>query len=244
MPTVTSVMAELKKRGTEKTRKIYARHGMDTDNMFGVSVADLKIVAKTIKGQQALASELYATGNLDAMYLAGMVADGSQMTPKQLHEWVEGAENLRMIAEYTVPWVTVENPHARDLAMQWIKSKKEHVASSGWSTYSGLVATKPDDALDLTEIESLLGAVVKGIKSAKNRVRYTMNVFVIAVGGVRQALSETSQSHGSSNRRRFRGSGRYRVQRAACHCVHRKNRGSRPGRPETKNNPMLGRGTH
>jgi 3-methyladenine DNA glycosylase AlkD len=194
MPTVTSVMAELKKRGTEKTRKIYARHGMATDNMFGVSVADLKIIAKTIKGQQALASELYATGNLDAMYLAGMVADGSQMPPKQLHEWVASAENLQMIAEYTVPWVTVENPHARELAMQWIKSKKEQVASSGWSTYSGLVATKPNDTLDLAEIESLLGAVVREIKSAKNRVRYTMNGFVIAVGSYVKPLAKQAKA--------------------------------------------------
>jgi 3-methyladenine DNA glycosylase AlkD len=194
MPTVTSVMAELKKRGTEKTRKIYARHGMATDNMFGVSIADLKVIAKTIKGQQALACALYETGNMDAMYLAGMVADGSQMTPKQLNEWVEGAANLQMIAEYTVPWVTVENPHARDLALQWIKLKKEHVASSGWSTYSGLVATKPDEALDLREIESLLGAVVKGIKSAKNRVRYTMNGFVIAVGSYVKPLATEAKA--------------------------------------------------
>ncbi len=87
-----------------------------------------------------------------------------------------------MISEYTVPSVAVENMHARDLAMQWIKSKKEHVASSGWSTYSGLVATKADGALDLSEIEDLLRTVVKGIHSAQNRVRYTMNGFVIAVG--------------------------------------------------------------
>jgi len=182
MPTVASIMAELKKKGTEKTRKIYARHGMATDNLFGVSVAELKVIAKTIKGQQALACELYETGNLDAMYLAGMVADGSQMTQKQLHAWAEGAANLQMIAEYTVPWVTVENTHARDLALHWIKSKKEHVASSGWCTYSGLLATKADGALDLAEIENLLGTVVKGISSAQNRVRYTMNGFVIAVG--------------------------------------------------------------
>ena len=182
MPTVTSIIAELKKKGTEKTRKIYARHGMATNNMFGVSIADLKVIAKTIKGQQALACELYETGNLDAMYLAGMVADGSQMTHKQLHGWAEGAANLQMIAEYTVPWVAVENPHARELALQWIKSKKEHVASSGWCTYSGLLATKADDALDLVEIENLLGTAVKGISSAQNRVRYTMNGFVIAVG--------------------------------------------------------------
>src|ERR1700675_1766943 len=137
MPTVISVMAELKKKVSEKTRSMYYRHGMGAGRMFGVSMADLKVIAKTIKGQQALACELYETGNLDAMYLAGMVADGSQMTPKQLNEWVQGAANLQMISEYTVPWVTVENADARDLAKQWIKSKKEHVASSGWCTYSG-----------------------------------------------------------------------------------------------------------
>jgi 3-methyladenine DNA glycosylase AlkD len=194
MPTVASIMAELKKKGKESTRKIYARHGMATENMYGVSVADLKVIAKTIKGQQALACELYATGNMDAMYLAGMVADGSNMTAKELNAWAEGAANLQMIAEYTVPWVTVENSHARDLAMQWIKSKKEHVASSGWCTFSGLVATKPDDELDLTEIERLLGLIVKEIKSAQNRERYTMNGFVISVGSYVKPLAKQAKN--------------------------------------------------
>jgi 3-methyladenine DNA glycosylase AlkD len=194
MPTAASIMAELKKNGTEKTRKIYARHGMATENMYGVSVADLKVIAKTIKGQQALACELYATGNLDAMYLAGMVADGSKMSAKELNAWAEGAANLQMIAEYTVPWVTVENPQARELALQWMKSKKERVACAGWCTYSGLVATKPDDVLDLAEIESLLGTVVKGIKSAQNRVRYTMNGFVISVGAYLKPLLKQAKA--------------------------------------------------
>ncbi len=182
MLTVTSIMAELKKKGSEKMRNMYARHGMATERMFGVSIADLKAIAKTIKGQQALACELYETGNLDAMYLAGLVADGSQMTKKQLNGWAEGAANLQMISEYTVPWVTVENRDARDLAIQWIKSKKQRVASSGWCTYAGLVAVKPDEELDVSEIEGLLGTIVKDINGAQNRVRYTMNGFVIAVG--------------------------------------------------------------
>src|SRR5690242_3210046 len=124
MLTVASIMAQLKKKGSTQTRKIYSRHGMVTDKMYGVSAADLKVLAKTIKGQHALACELFETGNLDAMYLAGMVADGSQMTAKQLNAWAEGAADLQMIAEYTVPWVTVENPNARELALQWMKSKK------------------------------------------------------------------------------------------------------------------------
>jgi len=182
MPTVASIMSQLKKKGKESTRKTYARHGMATENMYGVSVADLKVIAKTIKGQQELACELYATGNLDAMYLAGMVADGSKMSAKELNAWAEGAANLQMIAEYTVPWVAVENPQGRELALQWMKSKKERVACSGWCTYSGLLATKPDEALDLAEIKDLLSVIVNGIKSAQNRVRYTMNGFVIAAG--------------------------------------------------------------
>src|ERR1700675_3904140 len=99
-----------------------------------------------------------------------------------------------MVAEYTVPWVKMENPHGRDLGMQWIKSKKEHVASSGWCTYSGLVGTKPDDALDLAEIKSLLGTIVKGIKSAQNRVRHTMKGFVIAVGSYVKPLSKQAKA--------------------------------------------------
>jgi 3-methyladenine DNA glycosylase AlkD len=198
MPSVASVMAELKKKGTEKTRKIYARHGMATDNMFGVSMADLKTIAKTIKGQQALACELYATGNLDAMYLAGMVADGSKMTSKELNAWAEGAANLQMISEYTVPWVAVENANGRDLALQWMKSEHEHVAASGWCTYSGLLATKPDEDLNLPEIRELLETVVKEIKDPRNRVRYTMNGFVISVGAyvkplLRQAKAAARQ---------------------------------------------------
>jgi 3-methyladenine DNA glycosylase AlkD len=182
MPTAATILSALKSKGKEGTRKIYARHGMAADRVYGVSVADLKAVAKTVKGQQALALELYATGIMDAMYLAGMVADGAKMSRDELNQWAEGAAQMQMIAEYTVPWVTVENPMGRELALEWLGSKKEHIASAGWCTYSGLAATKPDSALDLNEIESLLARVVRELAGAPNRVRYTMNGFVVAVG--------------------------------------------------------------
>ena len=175
-------MAELRTKGTEKGRNVYVRHGAPADRVLGVSVADLKVIAKTIKGQQALACELYDTGIMDAMYLAGIVADGAQMSKEQLNKWAKGAANMQMISEYTVPWVATENPHGRDLALRWIKSKQEHVAAAGWCTYAGLLATKADEDLDFKEIEQLLGTAVKGVRSAPNRVRYTMNGFVIAVG--------------------------------------------------------------
>jgi len=193
-PTAASILADLKSKGKESTRKIYARHGMDPARVYGVSVAELKLIAKTIKKQQALALDLYATGIMDAMYLAGMVANGAQMTRAQLDTWAEGAAGLPMIAETTVPWVAVESPYGRELALQWIQSSKEQVATSGWNTLSGLVATQPDSALDLKEIESLLNKVEKGIHTAPNRVRYTMNGFLIHVGTYVQSLVKQAKA--------------------------------------------------
>ncbi len=182
MPSANSILTELKKKGTAQARKIYARHGMTTENMFGVSVADLKAIAKQIKGQQSLACELYESGNFDAMYLAGLVADGAQLSVKQLNDWAERTEGMRMISEYTIPWVATDHPHARDLALQWIASKQEHIASAGWRTYAALLSKEPDANLDLAQIQELLNSVVKEIKTAPNRVRYNMNGFVISVG--------------------------------------------------------------
>ena len=180
MNTVDQVLKELKRKGSAQTRKTYARHGAPSD-MFGVKVADLKPIARKIKGRQELACELYETGNSDAMYLAGMVADGALMSRRQLDSWARGA-TWSMLSEYTVAWVAAESPHARDLALKWIGSRKESIASSGWATYAGIVATTPDEELDLDEIRKLLDRVVSQIDAAADRVRYTMNGFVIAVG--------------------------------------------------------------
>jgi hypothetical protein len=178
--TLESVMAGLKAKGSEKTRATYVRHGIPAERAMGVSVADLKVIAKGLKGQQAVALELYATGMMEAMYLAGMVAKGSLMTRGELTSWAQGAAGMSMVAEHTVPWVTVESAAGRELAMEWMRSKE--LAPSGWCTYSGLVATLPDEALDLKEVERLLGVVVTEIDAAANRERYTMNGFVISVG--------------------------------------------------------------
>jgi hypothetical protein len=197
MPRLSSIMTDLKKKGTAQTRKIYSRHGMDPDRVLGVSIADLKVIAKSVKGQQALAQELYATGTMEAMYLACLVADGARLSREQLNEWVEWAAGLQTISEYSVPWVTVDRPDARVVALEWMRSKEAHIAAAGWNTYSGLVSVLPDEVLDFAEIQSLLDTVVEEIGSAPNRVRCTMNGFVISVGGyVKPILKQAKAAAG------------------------------------------------
>ncbi|MBA4064726.1 MAG: DNA alkylation repair protein [Isosphaera sp.] len=179
--TAQDVLAELKTLGSEQTKKTFLRHGA-REPFFGVRVGDLKVLQKKIKRDHALALALYDTGNSDAMYLAGLVADPPKMTKAQLRRWAKAAY-WEMLSCYTVAWVASESPHGRELALEWMAADSEQVASAGWSTYASLVSIKSDTDLDLAEVEKLLGRVRAEIGSAANRVRYCMNNFVIAVGG-------------------------------------------------------------
>lgn len=187
----SKIMEELAQLGSEQTRKTFRNHGAP-ESMFGVKVGDLKPIAKRLKGQQATALELYDSGNSDAMYLAGMIADGAQMTAKQLDAWARDA-SWHMISEYTVPGVAAMHPKATSIATKWMKSKQAHIASCGWATYSLWVGVTPDDDLDLDEIRSLLDSVKRSIDDAPNRVRYCMNGFVISVGSYVTPLLKEAQ---------------------------------------------------
>jgi 3-methyladenine DNA glycosylase AlkD len=178
--TLEETMKELAAKGTEQTRKTWLRHGAK-EPIFGVKIGDMKPIHKRIKGDQQLALKLYATGNSDAMYLAGMVADGRKMTRAQLDRWVKAA-NWELISGTTVPWVASEHPEGFDIAMKWIDSPREDISVAGWSTLAAIVATVPDDKLPVKQVGALLDRVVKTLKTSQNRVRYVMNGFVISVG--------------------------------------------------------------
>ncbi len=178
--TLDEVMQELASKATASTKKTMLRHGA-VEPLFGVRIGDLKPLEKKLKGQQELALELYATKNSDAMYLAGLIADGSKMSKKQLELWVKEA-TWHMIAGCTVPWVASDHPQAIAMASKWIDSKKELVATAGWATLSSVVCVRPDAELPIDELSELLDRIVLKLHSSANRVRYAMNSYVICVG--------------------------------------------------------------
>ncbi|MFT4516217.1 MAG: hypothetical protein ACI91B_004939, partial [Planctomycetota bacterium] len=75
---------------------------------------------------------------------------------------------------------------------------QEHVAAAGWCTYAGIMTTTADDDLDFAKIKALLKRVEKEIDGGKNRVRYTMNGFVIAVGSAVTPLAK--QAHATAKK--------------------------------------------
>ncbi|MBL4649052.1 MAG: DNA alkylation repair protein [Aureispira sp.] len=189
--TQKEVLEELEAFGDERTKNTFLKHGAK-EPLFGVKVGDLKKILKKTKKNHALSLELYATGNTDAMYLAGLMADEKQITAAHLDDWVRKAY-WYYLSEFTVPWLAAETDYGFELAKKWIESKEEGIASAGWATFSNIASIRPDEALDIEAYSQLLDQVAKEIEQAQNRVRYAMNSFVIAVGSYIPVLTKKAQ---------------------------------------------------
>jgi 3-methyladenine DNA glycosylase AlkD len=178
--TFAEVMTALEKLGTEQTRKTWTKQGAVGD-FWGVKIGDMKVVQKKIKHNHELALALYNTRNADAMYFAGLISEPQKMSKADLQHWA-AQSTWHMLSEYTVAWTASESNFGRELAIEWMDSEKELIAAAGWSTYSNLLALKPDEELNEKEIKALLQRMGTTIQQQTNRVKYTMNGFLISVG--------------------------------------------------------------
>ena len=120
-------MQELQSLGKEKTKKIYILNGAH-EQLFGVTTGDMKSISKKIKIDHALAEKLYASGNYDPMYFAGVIAD--PMSEADYERWIEQAY-FYMISDFVVAVTLSESTIAQQVSDKWIKSNKELKASAG-----------------------------------------------------------------------------------------------------------------
>jgi 3-methyladenine DNA glycosylase AlkD len=190
--TLQEVMTELEKMGDANTKKTLMRHGAK-EPFYGVKVADLKKILKKTKKNHQLSLELFQTGNSDAMYLAGLMADENQISKKDLNDWVKKAYWF-YLSEYAVPWVAAETDFGFELGMEWIDSKEENIKAAGWATLASFASYQPDEKIDTKAYSNLLDRVQEKIHKAENREKYAMNGFIIATASYIPSLTEKAKA--------------------------------------------------
>lgn len=183
-----TVMHELEALGKERTKKMYLSSGA-REPVFGVPTGAMKPIARKIKIDQALAEELYQTGNYDAMYFAGIIADPKAMTQKDFDRWMDGAY-FYMLSDYVVAVTLSESDIAQQVADKWIASGEELRMSAGWSCYCWLLGNRPDSEFSEQKISAMLDVVQKTIHESPERTKASMNNFLYTVGISYKPLSE------------------------------------------------------
>ena len=186
---VDDILKELEGMGSASVKAMLMKNHGVREPCFGVKIGDMKSIVKRVKVDHELALALYDTGNYDAMYLAGLIADDARMTKRDLDHWVRRAEG-GCLASATVAWVAAGSPHGWEMAMKWIESKTLNTAVAGWATLSCLVALKEDAELDLGAVEQLVTRIGETIHDVPDFIRYGMNQFVISVGAYIISLTD------------------------------------------------------
>ncbi|OZI10769.1 DNA alkylation repair protein [Bacillaceae bacterium SAS-127] len=177
---VETVMQELEVLGKERSKKMYISNGAH-EPVFGVATGAMKPIAKKIKRDQRLAEELYATGNYDAMYFAGIIADPTVMTEPDFDRWMDGAY-FYMLSDYVVAVTLSESDIAQDVADKWIASGEELRMSAGWSCYCWLLGNRKDHEFSESKISDMLDMVKNTIHDSPERTKSAMNNFLYTVG--------------------------------------------------------------
>jgi 3-methyladenine DNA glycosylase AlkD len=88
MSSVDEVLKRLKVKPRHDKLAGMARYGINVKNRYGVSIPELRKLAKEIGKRHNLALDLWKTGISDAMILASMVAEPEKLTEEQMEEWV------------------------------------------------------------------------------------------------------------------------------------------------------------
>ena len=186
--TAQDILGTLKKLGKPQTAAIYKRHGAG-DNVFGVLSSEIARLQKKIKVDQALATELWRTGNAEARILALQVADPARLTRSSADAMVKDGP-VRFVGPYLSELVA-RSPISDDAMRAWMKSPDEATREMGYSLLAARLKEDPASVTD-AEAEKVLATIEKNIHSSPNWARRAMNGALISIGVFKPALRKTA----------------------------------------------------
>jgi len=93
--TLSEALKQLKALGSAKVRAQNAKSGAG-ENQFGVSLGDIRVLAKKFRADHALALALWDTGNVDAQFLATLLVQPKQLSAKELDRMVRSITFVRV----------------------------------------------------------------------------------------------------------------------------------------------------
>lgn len=188
---VPAILAELRRMGSERDRKGMARYGINVENAFGVSVYELRKVAKRLGTDHDLALGLWATGNHEARLLACFVDDPAAVTAEQTEAWASDFDSWDICDEATTSLFDL-TAHAWTKAAAWAERDDEWVRRAGFALMAGL-AVHDETATDRAFVK-LLPLIEGGATDDRNFVKKAVNWALRNIGKRNRALNVAAVS--------------------------------------------------
>lgn len=174
--TLKEALKQLKALGNEKVRAQNAKAGAG-DNQFGVSLGEIRTLAKTIRTNHALALSLWDSGNIDAQFLATLLIEPKKLSSEEMNRLVRSITFVR-VADWFNSYVVANHPDKETLRQEWMTTDDRWAARAGWQLTASRVGKNPE-GLDLPAI---LDRIESEMADADPEVQWTMNNTLAAIG--------------------------------------------------------------
>lgn len=183
---VDAALTWLKNKSTRRDRDNLTRFAISTDKFFGVSMANMRVLAKLLGRNHELAAALWDTGWYEARMLATLVDEPGRVTPAQMDSWCRDFDNWA-ICDTACFWLFDRTPHAWQKVEQWARRREEFIKRAAFALLWSLTV-HDKSATDDAFIRSLL-LVKRAATDERNLVKKAVNMALRAIGKRNNALN-------------------------------------------------------
>jgi len=135
--TADAAMAALRAKASPEYRAGLVRFAIPTENALGVSIPDLRAIAKSFGPDHALALALWKTGIYEARCLAALVDEPARVTPAQMDRWCRDFDNWG-VCDTVCFCLFDRTPHAWSKVAQWADAGPEFERRGAFALLAGI----------------------------------------------------------------------------------------------------------
>jgi 3-methyladenine DNA glycosylase AlkD len=156
-----------------------ARYGIGGSTALGVTVAELRALAKELGRSHELAAGLWASGVHEARVLASLVEESDAVDAEQLDAWAAEFESWDLCDQVCQNLVR-HTPFAWTKALEWSARQEPFVKRAGFAVMAGLAVG--DKTSDDARFEPFLRAVAERADDERPVVRKGASWALRAIG--------------------------------------------------------------
>jgi len=186
---VKDVLDRLQGKAQPEQLKGMAKYGMTVEKRLGVSVPDMRKLAKELGRDHKLALDLWWTGIVEARIVAAMVGDPAKLSEEQMEEWVKGI-NSWDVCDQVCMNLFEKNQLAWKKIIDWSEREEEFVKRAAFSLIACL-AWHDKKASD-DKFTELLPVIVREATDERNFVKKAVNWALRNIGKRNLNLNEAA----------------------------------------------------
>jgi len=183
------IIAKLKSLSDPKAVEGMTRFGINPENTYGVSIPNLRQMAKEAGKDHGLAQELWASGIHEARILASMIDDPRATTEEQIDNWVEDFDSWDVCDQCCMN-LFEKTRFAYQKAVEWSSREKEFVKRAGFVMMARLAVS--DKKASDRQFEGFFPIIKREASDNRNMVKKAVNWALRQIGKRNLILNDTA----------------------------------------------------